>query len=107
MLAIALELDGWEVCFLGANTPVEDFAAMVEETQPRFVGLSVGMAYNLEQAAELVQAVRALPMAPAPKWMLGGQAFRGFPEVAASMQPDAMPASFADVVRVATGWIAD
>jgi methanogenic corrinoid protein MtbC1 len=42
-LAYSLETEGWKVHYIGANTPLESIASLVEAGQPELVCLSVTM----------------------------------------------------------------
>jgi MerR family transcriptional regulator, light-induced transcriptional regulator len=54
MVAVMLRADGWQVGYLGANTPFADALALCEIVGARVLGLSVGMQDRLAQlAAEL------------------------------------------------------
>ncbi len=74
MVADLFELNGWRGYFLGANTPVRDVMALLEEKRPDVVALSVSVAFSLDTllgaAAEIRAAFPALPI------LVGGQAFR-------------------------------
>jgi methanogenic corrinoid protein MtbC1 len=44
MVAVLLRADGWQVAYLGADTPVEDAVALAEESGARLLGFSATMA---------------------------------------------------------------
>ncbi len=73
MFADLLELDGWDVRYLGTNTPVADLVALVEAHPVRVLALSVAMPFNLTEAATAIKELRRLGAA-APKILLGGRA---------------------------------
>jgi MerR family transcriptional regulator, light-induced transcriptional regulator len=54
MVADLLELDGFDVRFLGANVPTTSLLSMVQEEQPRLVILSVTMPQHLRQLEHAV-----------------------------------------------------
>jgi methanogenic corrinoid protein MtbC1 len=74
IVADIFELHGWRGYFLGANTPVRDVKALIEERRPDVVALSVTVAFSLDTlisaAAEIRAAFPDLPI------LVGGQAFR-------------------------------
>ena len=80
MVADILELDGWDVRFLGTNLPAEGVLRLVAEHKPRIVGISATMLFNLPKAVALVSALRAGP-GPIPKIVVGGALFRSVPEL--------------------------
>ncbi|MEW6487041.1 MAG: B12-binding domain-containing protein [Thermodesulfobacteriota bacterium] len=102
MVADLLELEGWDVRYLGADTPAGDVLALLESWLPRVLCLSVCVPYNLEAAADLVTAVRGDPVLRATKILVGGLAFAWSTALwqrlgADAYAPDAGAA--ADVVR--------
>jgi methanogenic corrinoid protein MtbC1 len=80
VFADLLELDGWDVAYLGANTPIEDLVAHVANEPVRVVALSVAMPFNLQNAARAVSEIRKLPL-PRPRILLGGRAFSLAPDL--------------------------
>lgn len=49
MVAVMLRADGWQVGYLGADTPLGDALELAETVDARVLGLSVGMAKRLER----------------------------------------------------------
>lgn len=74
MVADLMELDGWEVAFMGANTPVKDLEALVGQLKPDLVGLSATIPANLPRLLDAVQLIRRHH--PSIPVIVGGQAFR-------------------------------
>ncbi|MEI6209178.1 MAG: cobalamin-dependent protein [Desulfuromonadales bacterium] len=74
MVADILELNGWDGYFLGANTPVNDLLALVDEKRPDMLCLSLSVYTGMPELITLLDRVRgefsALPV------IVGGQAFR-------------------------------
>ncbi|MEO7329011.1 MAG: cobalamin-dependent protein, partial [Minicystis sp.] len=70
-----LEIDGWNVAFVGTNVPEASLLAALTTEKPDVLGLSVTMAFNLPRTVALVQAVRSrfatLPV------VIGGRAVLG------------------------------
>lgn len=73
MVADILELNGWHAYFLGANTPPDDLASMLDEKLPDILALSVAIPSNLANLESAIQRVREAR--PALPIILGGQAF--------------------------------
>jgi len=73
IVADVLESAGWDVKFLGANTPVVELAGFVRELDPDLLALSVTVVDHVPAAAAAIRAVRAF--APDLPVALGGQAF--------------------------------
>jgi MerR family transcriptional regulator, light-induced transcriptional regulator len=74
MVADIMESRGWDVWFLGANTPVHDLLDMIQEKKPDVLGLSISIYFNMAPLVTVIEAVRShyrdLDI------VLGGQAFR-------------------------------
>ena len=74
MVADLLTIDGWDVEFLGANTPSNDLVEFVRQSHPHLVALSVALENDLEAASQAVSQLRRLP--DSPKILIGGQLTR-------------------------------
>jgi methanogenic corrinoid protein MtbC1 len=59
MLAVLLRADGWQVAYLGADTPVGDVTAVAEMLSARLVGISISMDARLPALAGLRPAAGA------------------------------------------------
>ena len=78
MVAVMMRADGWQVGYLGPNTPLADAVELAEVVGARVLGLSVGMADRLKQLAAELEELR-LP--PGLTLVLGG---RGVDEAGAA-----------------------
>ena len=88
MVADLLSLDGWEVDFLGANTPTRDLVQFVSDRAPSVVVLSVTTPECLPHAGHAIAELRLLPQSP--KVLLGGLAVQGDLEQAQTFGADAI-----------------
>lgn len=75
ILADLIELNGWDVCYTGANTPVGSIVDLVERTQATCLCISTSLASGLPVVAQLIRDVRAAAGAAAPHMLVGGQAY--------------------------------
>ncbi len=73
MVADMLEVEGYEVVLLGANTPTESLIQMIRDLSPDIVGLSVSMESFLPAAIEAVKQIRAIG-SDSPQILVGGHA---------------------------------
>lgn len=89
MLADLMEIDGWEVRYLGANTPVDDLIEMAAEFQPHLICVSVSMSFNLEKAREMVDKIHGSPELEGVKIMVGGRVMHDFPGIWEDLGADA------------------
>ncbi|MFW6414168.1 MAG: cobalamin B12-binding domain-containing protein [Verrucomicrobiota bacterium] len=70
-----LELDGWDVTFLGANVPTDNFAATIADQAPDIVGISATIPYNLLRVQGMVNSLRERKDLTNCKIMAGGIPF--------------------------------
>ncbi len=87
ILADFLAMDGWEVDFLGDNTPTTDLVEFVRQRDAHLVGLSVTLKENLPHAKRAIREIHALE--PSPKIMIGGGVLHSFPNEAGELGADA------------------
>jgi len=76
MFANLLFLDGWDVEYIGVNTPGEDLATYLSEIEFDVVALSVVLSTNIPIAEASVNIIES--MENPPFVILGGPAFKGF-----------------------------
>ena len=74
MVADTLEFLGWDVAFLGANTPTADLLELVKTWKPDLVALSLTLETNLEKGLGALRALRANH--PKLRLLAGGQAVK-------------------------------
>ncbi len=74
MVADIFELNGWDGYFLGANTPVSDLLALIDEKKPRIVCLSLAIYFNINTLLDGIEQIQA--SYPGLEILAGGQAFR-------------------------------
>jgi MerR family transcriptional regulator, light-induced transcriptional regulator len=89
MVGDALELKGWEVMFLGADTPTLALVEMARDTHPDLVCLSVTLPYHLRAAREAIATIRETLGKAAPVIMVGGLAINQFTGLADLVNADA------------------
>lgn len=73
IVADFLEIEGFEVRYLGANVPHDDLIAMITAAPPDLIGLSVTMSFNVPSVRTAVTRVRAAIDRPI---FVGGHALR-------------------------------
>ena len=75
MIADILEMDKWDVCYLGANVPAGDLLDHLRMVKPDVLALSVTMAFNVIKVHDTVKQIRQDPTLAALKVVVGGRAF--------------------------------
>lgn len=101
MVGDLLALHGWDERFLGADVPVDNFAAKVGEVTPTMVAISVTLDRHLSQTKALVEAVRHV--CPAAKILVGGLATKALPGPE-ELGADAIAQSGSQAVAIARHW---
>jgi methanogenic corrinoid protein MtbC1 len=80
MVSDIFEIHGWEVLFLGANTPRHDLVNYIKMMQPNLVAISLSIYFHLPTFEETIGLIRK--ECPNIHIITGGQAFtRGGKEV--------------------------
>ena len=98
MVSDLLELDGWAVNYLGANTPLDDLVTLVRDRKPALVGLSVTMPFNLERARATIAAVRGRLAPERIPFLVGGRVFNIQPSLQGAVGADAWARNARDAV---------
>lgn len=90
MLASCLESDGWDVRYLGSNTPCSDLLAFARSEKPDLLCLSVAMAFNIGAVQSVIDSVRSDESLTGTGILVGGQAFLHDPDIFHALRADAM-----------------
>ena len=99
MVADFLYLDGWEVFFMGGNTPAEELVELVRDKKINVVGLSINTSAALKEAEQVINNLKAL--SKAPKVIVGGSAYGTAPEAFAKLKADAIAENAEQAVLLA------
>jgi methanogenic corrinoid protein MtbC1 len=76
MIADLLTCEGWDVRYLGANTPQQDLVDMVTDFKPHGLGISITMPFNIDKVRAIIGQVRNTPGIGDPTIVVGGGLFR-------------------------------
>ena len=76
MIAYLLELEGFDVTYLGSNVPVLSIIKAIEIKKPDIIAISVTMPYHIEAAKNTIAALKGHFGSNSPRIILGGGAFR-------------------------------
>ncbi|PKP06567.1 MAG: cobalamin-binding protein [Bacteroidetes bacterium HGW-Bacteroidetes-5] len=74
MVADVFEMHGWNVHFLGANTPLKDLIRFIEIVNPKIVALSMSIYFHIHLLEEVINRIRDL--FPETLIIVGGQGLR-------------------------------
>ncbi len=101
MISDLLEADGWEVIYVGANTPAEALVDLVRDRRPAFVALSVTMPFGLAKARSIIAGVHAVPASPPVRCLVGGKVFNDQPGLWKELGADGWAKDAHDAVMAA------
>lgn len=96
MIADILEMDKWDVRYLGSNVPANDLVDHLREFKPEVLALSVTMAFNLHKVLEMVRQIRQDPDLASVKVVVGGRAFSDHNDLWKQVGADACAADIAE-----------
>jgi methanogenic corrinoid protein MtbC1 len=96
MVADFFTLEGYDVTFVGANTPIETFIASVAAIKPRFVAMSVSNNYNLVALRKAIERIRDV-LPDGTEIIVGGGAFISNPGLAEELGADRHIRTFEDI----------
>lgn len=105
MLSDMLEARGWEIRYLGANTPQSDLLAMAREFQPHVMAISATMPFNLAQVSSLIAAIRAEPNMKHLRILVGGGIFNRFPDLVNDVDADGSAKDTESACLLAAQWL--
>ncbi|WP_129678253.1 B12-binding domain-containing protein [Candidatus Chloroploca sp. Khr17] len=98
MLSDLLEIAGWNTYYTGANTPAESVVALAAQTQAQAVCISTTLFESLPKVTALIADLRSADLSPAPRILLGGQAYLSHPNIWRQMGADQYCASVRECV---------
>ena len=104
MLADLLEMEGWDVTYLGANTPKEELLVNLKQKKPFMVALSIATVFNLNQVRQTIEMIKTDTETRDIKIMVGGLAFNGMPQLWDDFGADGYAADADQGTLAANAW---
>jgi methanogenic corrinoid protein MtbC1 len=101
MVADFFETEGWDTCFLGANTPVKDVMSLIRDWGANLLGVSVTIALNIPAAIELISRVREHFPPDRLKILVGGRVFKVVPGLRRKVSADDFAPDAGQAVQIA------
>jgi methanogenic corrinoid protein MtbC1 len=102
MVADFFTLAGYDVTFVGANTPIDTIISGVVSERPRYVAISVTNHYNLVALRRTIERIRdRLP--EGTEVIVGGRALEANPGLAEEVGADLALASYDDIASLDGG----
>ena len=105
MVANDLEMDGWEVKYLGANTPKGDLLSTLRNTSPSILALSAALPMHLDQLIEIVAEIKSDAELKDIAVMVGGHAFDTNPGLFKTTGADIYLKNSYEAVMQARAWL--
>jgi methanogenic corrinoid protein MtbC1 len=103
-VADLLELDGWDVTFVGANLPERDLHRMVVDARPEIVALSATVPSHLLRMKRMVDRVNEDETLEKTRTMVGGLAFSMAPEAFDALDVDGVAEDGHGARKLAAKW---
>ncbi len=107
MISDILEMNGWEVRYLGANVPPDELQGLLESFRPHILALSVTMPFNLPRAVDIIAGIRKNEALRNIKIMVGGTSFNALPDLHKTVGADGYARDASEALRLAAGWFED
>jgi len=101
MVADCLEMDGWQILYLGANMPADDIVEFLGQHPADLLALSVSTCLLVRQAGELIEVVRASHSGDKLKIIVGGSPFDLIPDLWEELGADGCAHSTTEAVNLA------
>jgi methanogenic corrinoid protein MtbC1 len=99
MVADFLEMNGWDVCYAGVNTPEDSLSYLIERFSAHVVCISTTMSANLLRVAAMIDHIRALDVAQPVHVVVGGQAYLHDPDAWQKIGADKFVKSASELVH--------
>ncbi|MEW6184893.1 MAG: B12-binding domain-containing protein [Thermodesulfobacteriota bacterium] len=104
MVSDLLEMDGWQVQFLGPNTPERELVTLLKEFLPHLLSLSIIMPFNLDRARGVIQEIKKDPGLQEIRIMVGGLVFQNAPSLWKQLGADGFAADARAAATLAQQW---
>ncbi|MFW6269599.1 MAG: cobalamin B12-binding domain-containing protein [Bacillota bacterium] len=104
IIADSLELDGWDVRHLGADTPISELIDYLIQEKPFLLGLSVSVSFNLLNVVETINRIRDNSKIDDLKILVGGKLFNDNPELWKKTGADAWAQDSSEAQKIARRW---
>ncbi len=102
MVADFFTISGFDVTFIGANTPKKSILAAVSGIKPKYVAISVTNYYNLIATKRTIDDLRKV-IPQGTKIIVGGWAFSDNPSAYKEIGADKLLSTFEDIQKLAGG----
>ncbi|WP_409228321.1 cobalamin B12-binding domain-containing protein [Gudongella sp. SC589] len=102
IMADFFQINGYDVIYIGSNTPRVQIWEVIKSEKPDYVGISVTDYYLLSEAKKIIERIR-LECTKDVQILLGGQAFRKNPHTIEDFGGDFYIENYEDVLSLGKG----
>ncbi|MCA9296270.1 MAG: cobalamin-dependent protein, partial [Phycisphaerales bacterium] len=100
MVADFFEMDGWNVYYLGANTPREDIIDITRHRDADLLALSAASVLHVRELAEVIDAIRQHDELDGVRILVGGPVFSLVPDLWRQLGADGSARTGAEAVDI-------
>ena len=100
MVADFFDMDGWDVVYLGANTPSTDIVRVIRERRADLLAVSASTLLHLGVVGELIEQLRRDGGCAKTKVLVGGPPFRSVPDLWSELGADGSGISATEAVKL-------
>lgn len=104
IISDSLEMTGWDVEHLGADTPAEDLVEFLKKEKPFLIGLSAALPFNINNLIETIEIIKSNSKLEDIKILVGGKVFNDNPELWKNTGADAWARNGREAVKIAESW---
>ena len=101
MVSDFLKLEGWDIFYLGANTPTGSIINSLKKKEIDLLAISCSISYNVEGVRNLINAVQSANLNRKVKVMVGGYVFNMNPGLWKEVGADGFARNAEDAVELA------
>jgi len=102
MMADMFAIEGYEIIFVGANTPRDQVSIAIHIEKPKYVAISVTDHYHLSEAKKLIEEIRS-DHGDGIEVILGGRAIKNNMELFSALGGDRFMDSYSDIKSLREG----
>ncbi len=104
IVADFLEINGWDVTYLGADTPLNEIITILKKHKPFILGLSVTIVFNLDNAHKVIKTIKEDKDIQDINIMVGGLAFHASPSLWSNLGANGYAKDFDNALIIANKW---
>lgn len=102
MMSDLFSIEGFDVVFIGANTPRDQVSNAIQIERPKYVAISVTDHYHLSETKKMIEEIRS-DHGNGISVILGGRAIKSNMSLFQSLDGDVFMDSYADIIKLKEG----